>query len=112
MRNDGSGIPFASILELRAAKIDNFLSTQEYPGVQDLWIVPYEQVLRDGTWNFIQRLERATGVTAQCIPSPPQNRRKRKLDPEMIEYVLSHVDWEAEHRIGYYKDGDTIGFHF
>ena len=101
MRNDGSGQPFASVLELRAAKIYNFLSTKDYKSVLGHWIVPYEQVLMQGTATLLQRLEKATGIQAQCAASPPQNRRKRTLDPEMIQYVMSHLDWEAEHLIGY-----------
>jgi len=102
MRNDASGQPFASILQLRAAKIYNFLSTQKYDIVKDHWIVRYEQVLQEGTGPLIQRLEQVTGVQAECKPSPPQNRRRRELDPDMIQYVTSHLDWEAEHLVGYY----------
>jgi hypothetical protein len=39
MRNDASGQPLALILQLRAAKIYNFLSTQKYDVVKDHWIV-------------------------------------------------------------------------
>ena len=35
MRNDGSGEPFDNILELRAAKIRNFLDTRMYKVVED-----------------------------------------------------------------------------
>jgi len=102
MRNDASGQPFASVLELRVAKIYNFLSTQHYDIVQDLWIVPYEQVLRDGTRSLLQQIEQRTGIQAQCIASPPQTRKRRELDPDMVQYLTTHIDWKAEQLIGYY----------
>lgn len=105
MKNDKSGKPYKNILELRSAKIKNFLSTRDYKGVNDLWVIQYEQLLKDGTAPIISEIEEATGVTAKCSPSPPQNRERRKIDLELIDYLLKHLDWEVEKELGYHKDG-------
>jgi len=53
MRPDGSGKPFGNILELRSAKILNFLQTKFYKGVKEFWILRYEDLLRYGTKDLI-----------------------------------------------------------
>ena len=105
MKNDKSGEPYKNILELRTAKIQNFLSTREYKGVHDLWVIQYEQLLKEGTAPIISDIEESTGATANCSPSPPQNRKRRKIDIELIDYLLKHIDWEVEKEVGYHKDG-------
>ena len=105
MRNDQSGEPYKNVLELRSAKIDNFLSTRDYKGIHDLWVIQYEQLLNNGTASIISQLEEVTGVKARCCPSPPQNRKRRQIDPQLIQHLLKHLDWGKEKKIGYDKVG-------
>lgn len=103
MRNDGSGKPYESILQLRSAKIRNFLSVSSYKGVAELWILQYEKMVRYGTRELIKEIESVTGITAQCIPSPAQNRHNRIIDSDMMSYVEKKLDWTVEALIGYEK---------
>jgi hypothetical protein len=101
MRNNGSGMPYDSILELRADKIKNFLSIADFDGIQDLFPVQYEQLVRHGTATLIRNLEEALGVKAHCTPMNPQNLSSRALPSEYVEWMKEHIDWETEALIGY-----------
>ena len=104
LRLDGSGEPYENVLALRAAKIRNFLSTAEYDKVSALWILRYEDLIKQGTSKLIKKLEAATGTSARCIPFEAQgDRHRRQLDMGMIKWLMEHVDWEAESLIGYHK---------
>ena len=104
LRLDGTGEPYASILDLRSAKIRNFLSTAEYDKVSALWILRYEDLIKKGTSTLINKLEAATGQKARCQPFEAQgDRHRRQLDMDMINWLMKHVDWEAESLIGYRK---------
>ena len=106
MRNDGSGEPYDNVLQMRAAKIYNFLDTVSFPWVEDTWVLRYEDLLKEGTQHLIESIEKVTGVKANCTASPPQNRKKREIDPDLREYLLNekNVDWKAEKLIGYEKE--------
>lgn len=103
MRNDGSGVPYANLLEMRAAKIRNMLNTSNYRGVRKLDIVRYEDLVARGTGGIIGRLEALTEIRARCATVPSQNRVRRKgvMDLETVQYVTEHIDWHAERLIGY-----------
>lgn len=103
MRPDGSGKPFNNILEMRAAKIHNTLTTKNFKGVQDLWLLKYEDLLEYGTKEIVQKIELMTGLKAKCTSSPPQKRKKRGIPKEMSDHLKKEVDWDAEKLIGYYK---------
>ena len=101
LRNDGSGRPYASILELRSDKIKNHLSVSEWDWIQDFFQVRYEDLLKKGTEYMIQHVSEITGVEPKCNPSPPQNRETRPLTNSYIRWMTKYVDWEAEALVGY-----------
>ncbi len=106
MKYDGTGEAFGNILEMRAAKIRNFLSTKQFMGVSIFWIVQYEVLVTSGTTQLINNIENLTGAQSQCMPSPPQNNRKRRgINPDMMAYLMENLDWEAENEVGYHRTG-------
>ena len=105
MRHDGSGEPYDNILEMRAAKNRNFLSTKEFEGVEELWVVHYEDLLRGGTAELIRRVEEMTGAKAACDVYPSNNKEGRIINAEEQKYLDKHIDWEAEELIGYTRKG-------
>lgn len=107
MRNDGSGEPYASIMELRTDKIRNFLSTANYPGVADTWVVQYEYLLNKGTQHLLDRIAEWTGVEPRCEAFPPQNRIQKKsryIDPDHARFIKERLNWTVEGWIGYQPD--------
>ena len=104
MRNDGSGTPYNNIMELRTDKIRNFLSTSQYPGVADVWILQYEFLLQTGTQHLLDRISEWTGITPTCEAKPPQIRKQkmtRKVTPDFAAYVRKNLNWTVEKLIGY-----------
>jgi len=97
-----NGQPYASILEMRAAKIKNFLSIKDWDWIMDVHVEQYERLLQKGTSHLIDYITSITGVSANCTPIPPQIRpKKQSLDPVYIEWMNHHVDWKTEQLIGY-----------
>lgn len=101
LQQDGSGKPFENIMQMRAAKIRNFLETSDYPMVVDFMSVQYEQLLAQGTKRLLKKISKLTGVPYKCDPFAIQHRPQRELSPDFVEYVTEHVDWNAEELIGY-----------
>eukprot|EP00590_Aulacoseira_subarctica_P010660 CAMPEP_0172417098 /NCGR_PEP_ID=MMETSP1064-20121228/3603_1 /TAXON_ID=202472 /ORGANISM="Aulacoseira subarctica , Strain CCAP 1002/5" /LENGTH=341 /DNA_ID=CAMNT_0013155199 /DNA_START=94 /DNA_END=1119 /DNA_ORIENTATION=+ len=101
LRNDGSGRPYGSIIDLRSDKIKNHLSVAQWDWVQDYFQVRYEDLLQNGTDYMVKHVEMITGVKANCSPSPPQIRKKRKMINSYVSWMTKHVDWETEELIGY-----------
>jgi hypothetical protein len=103
MRVDGSGEPYANIMEMRSAKIENFLGVQDYPGVAAVWAVQYEYLLQRGTEHLLKRVSEWTGIEPNCKPYPPQLRRERPFEEGFVKHVTEHLNWEVESLIGYGK---------
>jgi hypothetical protein len=104
MRNDGSGIPYANIMEMRTDKIRNFLGVHDYAGVADVWVLQYEYLVATGTKHLIDRIEEWTGVKAQCKTKEPQLRKpklSRMISPDFSKFVRENINWTVEELIGY-----------
>jgi hypothetical protein len=101
LRDDGSGLPYGSIIDMRRDKIKNYLSVTEWNWVQDFFQVRYEDLLSKGTKYLIKHIEEVTGVQAKCDSFPPQNRSPRDLEGSYVKWMTEFVDWETEALIGY-----------
>lgn len=91
-------------MEMRTAKIQNFLETAKFQGVADLWVVQYEFLLANGTQSLLDRIHQFTGVQPNCKPKDPQNRPRkpgRVIEPEFAKFVRQHIDWTVEAMVGY-----------
>lgn len=102
---DGSGRAFNSIIDLRAAKIENFLSVAEYDFVSRLLLVRYEDLKFGGTEVLLREIETETGVKANCRATPAQSEDKVLTLPEgQIGWLNEFVNWEVENLIGYLRE--------
>ena len=104
MRNDGSGLPYDNILEMRTDKIRNMLSVVNYEGVADMWVLQYEYLVGKGTDHLLTKIEEWTGLTRQCRAKEPQNRKpklSRVISPEFASHVRRHLNWTVEEWIGF-----------
>ena len=103
MRPNSGGQPFANIMEMRSAKIQNMLDVQNYKGIAAVWAVQYEYLLQRGTEHLIKRVSEWTGIEPKCDPFPPQLRRERPFEKGFVDYVSQHLNWTTEELIGYNK---------
>ena len=100
--DDGSGLPYDNILELRSAKIRNLLRVQHFSNVKSFHSIHYEDLVEQGTQELIDTLEQDLNVTANCVPLKGQsNMGTRPLMDDFVEYMKHHVDWTTEALIGY-----------
>lgn len=104
LKRDGSGQPYSNILDLRQAKIRNFLTVSDFESVQGFYVVRYEDMVLQGTVSLIGQLEKELNTTAKCVPEPAHQLTKRPMPQEYMAYMRKHVDWVAESLIGYTAD--------
>ena len=99
-----TGEAYDSVIDMRRDKIVNFVQEiKQFPWVVDVIDVQYEKLLSEGTEFLIKRVEEITGVKRQCVPSPSQERKKRKINQGMVKWLNDQVDWDVEGLIGYSK---------
>ena len=102
---------FASIINLRSAKILNHMSVADFAGVSAFFQHRFEDLNHKGTAELIKELEQATGRKAKCEPTMGSARRLRQKNvvhhkeppKDFIKWMNHYVDWEVEAKIGYTK---------
>jgi hypothetical protein len=105
LRQDGSGLPYNSIMQLRQSKIRNIMSVESWDWITDFKVVRYEELLKHGTEGLIKQVEDILGVQMKCTPSPPAPNRLSPypLEPKAIRLINSLLNWDIEAKVGYYK---------
>ncbi|KAL7529313.1 hypothetical protein ACHAXR_002894 [Thalassiosira sp. AJA248-18] len=104
LKNDASHRAYSSIIELRTAKILNFLQVPQSHGVKAFFPERYEALNLRGTAEFLKQLEEVTGLKAKCEPFAGTGVINHKdVDPEYTEWMNKYHDWNAEAMIGYVK---------
>jgi len=105
LKRDKSGTPYRSILELRAAKINNFLEVKSWSWVKNLIPVQYEKLVNYGTKELISQIEKDLGIKGTCLTSDSEkdSNVKRNFTKEFAQYVDEKIDWDTETKIGYSK---------
>lgn len=110
MRNDGSGIPYNNIMEMRSDKIRNYVNdVRRFDGVNDVLLLQYEYLVATGTKALLDRIEAITGIKPNCSPKEPQIREPREsraIAPEFATFVRQTLNWTVEAMIGYYPELD------
>lgn len=112
LRQDGSGLPFDNLLEMRASKIRNHLSIQHWDWISHLEVIQYENMLRNGTGPMLRFLELLLShgrgspmIFANCsdIPPAPERLNKYKHRPKFLAAVDERTEWDTESLIGYFQ---------
>jgi hypothetical protein len=91
-------------MEMRTAKIQNFLSVENYDGIAELWVVQYEYLLAKGTQDLLDRIQKITGIKPNCKVNEPQVRARKStriVEPEFAKFVRENMNWEVEGLVGY-----------
>jgi hypothetical protein len=104
MQQDGSGSPFASIMDLRASKLRNHYNVKDWTDVKKFDIVPYElagQLFKDLVKDIQQFTEWQLSCTGDVLP--PSKDRSASMTRSFVDYITKNADWEAEGLIATYK---------
>lgn len=98
-----NGTAYRNIMELRTAKIRNFVEDIiDYDFIHDVWLLQYEQLLQDGTEALLRKIEGIVGFNRTCEAFAPQpSRRVRNISRAFQRHVTKYLDWETEALIGY-----------
>lgn len=102
----GTGSPYKSILDLRAAKIRNFLSIITWEHVELFLPLQYETLTAaNGFSQLVDEIALQTGLQAKCDATHESFKApvfwESELDVEYVTYMNTYADWEAESLIGY-----------
>ena len=93
-----------SVLELRSAKIRNFLDVKRWPRVKKFIKIHYESLVNFGLKVILDKIENGTGMKPSCDmfdEKPPIVGGLETLDEGLIHWLNDNVDWKAERRIKY-----------
>uniref|UniRef100_A0A8J9X2A1 Uncharacterized protein n=1 Tax=Phaeodactylum tricornutum TaxID=2850 RepID=A0A8J9X2A1_PHATR len=104
LRNDGSGEPYGSIVEMRADKIRNFWSLRDL--VHSFYPVQYEYMMHNGLETLVAELESALHLrrSHRCLLDTPRPPKVKHYPTGYVDWMRQHVDWDAEALIGYHRD--------
>ena len=95
LKHDESHRAYGSIIELRTAKILNFLQVPKFHGVKAFFPERYEELNMRGTAEFIKQLEEVTGLKADCKPFDGTGVVKHKnVDPEYTRWMNKYHNWD------------------
>ena len=113
LKQDSTNQYYKTITEMRADKIENFLSIMNWDNIELLLPIQYETLVEIGGFQFIlKHIQDQTGVQMQCNAMDSSFIApvfwKGNLDKEYIDWINNNVFWESEWLLGY----DYITSHF
>jgi hypothetical protein len=100
---DANGKPFGNPLELRTAKIRNFMDIPKIWDVGGFMTLQHEDVNSKGSGFLLEQVGKIVGIQPSCEPDPPKNQGSKELDSDWAEWISANADWEAEGLLGYGK---------
>jgi hypothetical protein len=98
---NGKGKPFKHPLELRTAKIKDFLDIPNKWDVGGFMILQHEEINMKGYGSLLDAVAKIVGMEPLCVPGPPLRQASKKLDANWTKWINEHADWETESRVGY-----------
>ena len=101
LRSDGT--PFKHPLELRAAKIRDFLDIPNHWNLGGFMTLQHEDINMKGSAFLLEQVSKIVGMKPSCEPDPPKRQKLKQLNPEWTAWISEHADWEAEASVGYSK---------
>ena len=122
-----AGTPYSNLLELRADKIQNFLSVSDYDGVVDVIAIRYEDLVWDDGYNddasyltlpfpgiagLLEEIRDRTTLIPDAsagwiidenglFRAEPMGVGAMSLDPYYAQWMEDHVNWDVEFLVGY-----------
>jgi CDP-diacylglycerol pyrophosphatase len=101
---DINGRPFQNIMQLRAAKIKNFLSLAHDWNLGGFVAIRYEDIIGDKIAALVQKTENALHVESSCPKLESFNRKSYNLSNEFHSWITDQTDWKVEALVGYFPE--------
>jgi hypothetical protein len=101
--NANNGRPFRDPLELRTAKIEDFLDIPNKWDLGSFLILQHEEINMNGTGTFLERVSKIVGTKPSCNADPPKRQPSKTLDDGWAKWISEHANWETEAKVGYQR---------
>eukprot|EP00980_Cylindrotheca_fusiformis_P004497 scaffold961_cov122-Cylindrotheca_fusiformis.AAC.5 len=98
---DIDGMAFQDIMQLRAAKINNFLNLVHDWSLAGFVAVRYDDIIGDKIGTFVGDIESALQVESSCPNIKPFYRKSYTLPNEFTAWISDRADWRVESRVGF-----------
>lgn len=113
MRRDGSGEPYASLVDMRSDKLRNHLNVAKWKWIHGHELAHFDRMADpEYLWEFLHRIEKHVGLNATCsnIPLPKWKTKKynENATKEFMDWITDRVDWETEALVGYVPDTGPV----
>jgi hypothetical protein len=97
------GTAYESILQLRAAKLRNHHSVQNWKYVKKFLTLSYEHAGKEFKSRLLNEIHEFTEWAPVCSGDvlPPSREHTASMSTEFVEYVNRNADWEAEGLVSY-----------
>jgi hypothetical protein len=97
------GTPYGSIIDLRAAKIQNHQSIQRETFVKKFITIPYEHAAREFKIKIVEEIQNFAKWTPSCSGDviPPLLDKSNGMSLQYVSYVTERTDWSIEYDVGY-----------
>lgn len=106
------GTPYSSILDLRAAKLQNHVAVSSWKTVRQVINVQYHQLAEENYFDemVLSQIEQvAPHFKRHCSTKvlPPSLSKTSEMTAEFVEYVTQNTNWSAEALVGYQTWSDA-----
>jgi hypothetical protein len=97
------GTPYGSIIDLRAAKIQNHQSIQRETFVKKFITIPYERAAKEFKIKIVEEIQNFAKWTPSCSGDviPPLLDKSNGMSLQYVSYVTEKTDWSVEYNVGY-----------
>jgi hypothetical protein len=102
-----NGEPFENPMQLRAAKISNFLNLKNEWNLGGFVAMRYEDTLGDNSTgaafldNIVGQIAEAIKVESECPKLTIFQKEPYTISEGFVSWIINHADWRVEKHLGY-----------
>lgn len=101
--NPIDGRPFKNLLQLRAVKVNNFLSLPERWELAGIGFIQYDNLLGTGLESLTEDIGRTLGIPHACPSLAHFEKTPYNLTDDFRDWITQAVQWDVERLIGYHR---------
>lgn len=99
--NPVDGRPFENLLQLRAAKVRNFLSLPERWEMAGIGFLQYDSLLGNGLPSLTEEIGRTLGIPNSCPTLVPFEKSSYNISNDFRDWITEAAEWDVERLIGF-----------